>query len=609
MEPKKFTLEMCGVKYPAEYVKHTDRALETLNEINPEGLLGVDTETMTHIDNKNGALDPHCSQIRLLQLSDGEKVFVYDMKLVDFSVFRTLLLTREFTGHNSIFDLRFFINQFAPKSCIFPMKIHCTLIMSRLLNHAVYSNDFLAGSAGLQNMVKKILDFDISKKLQNSAWGNVDLTFEQVEYAAYDPICALKVYEYLEPRIDKWGMTKVYNLLRTLQHPLAMAELRGIGFNKLKHKSLIRVWAKKLFDARNQLADIIGSNRITGTTIGNYLKENLSPEDLKLWPLTPTGRLKTDAHAMADFSHLDVIKPISEHAKYETLCNNFGVKLQEHLNIKTEKLHTWYTILGARTGRLSCSKPNLQQMPNDKEVRELFIAEEGRTFAVADFSQIEVRVAAEVSQDKNMLHVYREGLDIYKFTASKIFNVALDKVTKEQRQLGKLLVLGLLYGLGAPGFVHYVKKGAGIVVKESEAHKMINAFRETYSGFRDWQLNQAQKSEDTGYAKTLMGKIRKLEPGNTYGAGLNMPIQGTAAEIIFLALNKMWKLIAKERLDCYIILTVHDEIMLDCKTEISDKCCRALETVMVEAFAEVFPKGVTSGLADANCGANWYEAK
>jgi len=614
MEPIRFEIKMPDRSVPAEYIKSTARALESLSELDPEcKIYGLDTETAAHIHTEKGALDPHVSKIRLMQLSDGKVSFVYDFFHVDPEIFREFLLKNKFTGHNSIFDLRFFINTYEPKTLVFPIRFECTFIMTRLIQHATKVKDSEFGLAGLSAVSEKLLGLVLDKTLQNSKWHNEALTFEQIEYAAYDPVASIDVYHKLLPYIDRMKMNKVYETMRALQHPLAMAELRGIGFDAFKHKEMYRVWAKELFTAREELAEIIGNPKITSATLAKYLEKTLDEDTLTCWTRTDTGKLKTDAHVFAEFSYLDIVKPILRYAKYEKLTSTYGAEFQKNINTVTKKIHTNFNIAGARTGRLSSSKPNMQQMPRDKEIRSLFCADKGRKLIVADFSQIEVRVAAELSQDQNMLHAYKEGLDIYKFTASKVFNVPYEEITKEdpRRQLAKALVLGLLFGLGAKGFTHYVKKGSegktAITLRESE--KLIAAFRKTYSGYTRWQQFRAQAAAESGLTRTMLGKIRRLDPAKSYGPSMNTPVQGSASEIISLAMIRIWKVLAKKKLDCYLILSVHDELILDCAEKDVDIVKPLLEDSMVKAYLDVFPKGITRDLVDANDGINWSEAK
>lgn len=611
MKAQKFTISFLNETIPCEFVTNTDRALETLSEVDADGVLGLDTETAIHTENKNGALDPHCSYFRLLQLSDNNKVFVYDMNYVDKEIFRPFLLKRKFTGHNSVFDLRFFINSYEPKTLIFPISFECTLIMSKLLHHARYAKDSEARLASLAVMVKKVLGVDISKKLQNSAWGNEVLTYEQVEYAAYDPICSLRLYNKLQPLVYSAGMGRVYEVMRRLQHPLAMADLRGVAFDSDKHTQLCKQWAKNLFTSRDELCKLMKVTKINSTTIRTYLEKTLDEDTLAVWDRTDTGKLKADAHVFADYSHLDIVKPVLNYSKYEKLTSTYGLGFQDFVNTRTKRIHSSINIAGARTGRLSSNKPNMQNCPRDGEFRQLFTASEGYKLIVADFSQIEVRVAAEISQDPMMLHVYREGLDIYKFTASDVFKKDYDSIDKdsEERTLSKSLTLGLLFGLGARGFVHYVRKGSGLELELSRATELVNAFFRLYKGYRRWQLFQASKGEQKLHTRSVLGKIRRLEPGNTYGVSMNHPIQATAAEIISISLYNMWKSIAKQKLDCYITLTVHDEIILECVESQLEIAKKSLERAMTNAYLEVFPNGITRKLVKAEEGMNWYEAK
>lgn len=599
------------------YLTEINTAKKALNILSSCVTLGIDTETYATTDTEKGALDPHNGSIRLIQIGSTKNVCVFDVVKIqkttseDLSlIFKDFLSQNiQFIAHNALFDLKFLTNWISPDKYIIPFNFRCSYILYKLVHHIRSALDTTASNASLANVVKSLLGVNLAKGCQASDWGNEDLTHEQIEYAALDPVVTLQVYEKLYPYIKNYKLNNVYNLMCELQKPIAMAELRGIGFNKDAHKDLYKSWAIKLYESRENLVKLIGQDKVTPHSLAKYL-ENTLPQDLKeRWPKTEKGKFQTDAHALADFDWLPEVKPIGLFAKYNKLVSSYGESFKQHINSKTSRIHCSFNIAGARTGRLSCMSPNMQQCPREAEFRNLFKASEGYTLVVADYSQIEVRVAAEISKDPEMLKVYREGLDIYVYTASKVFHKPMDKVSKHERTLCKSLVLGLLYGLGANGFVHYVKKGSGIDVPLTEAQELVEKFRETYSVYRSWQLKQAENAAESCMTATLLGKKRRLEADNTYGPSMNTPIQGTAGEIMSLALVNMYKKIVQESLKCYIILTVHDEMVLECVEEQADKVCIHLEEAMKDAYLTIFPEGITQGLVEATKGYTWSEAK
>ena len=225
----------------------------------------------------------------------------------------------------------------------------------------------------------------------------------------------------------------------------------------------------------------------------------------------------------------------------------------------------------------------------------------------ADYSQIELRVAAELSQDKAMINVYKKGLDLHTYMASRIAGKPLDKVTKEERQLGKSLNFGLAFGLGAKGLVDYARWNYGVTLTEDEAYSHVKKFFDTYSGYATWQGKMRDRAAKTMQTSTVLGKTRKLQPIGMYTRSVNHPVQGSAAEVVITALNKLH--IEVDNRTIKLILSVHDEIILEVDHGYDDDAVTLLEDKMVEAYQDLFPRGVTNKLVEVKQGATWADTK
>lgn len=429
------------------------------------------------------------------------------------------------------------------------------------------------------------------------------MTFEQVEYAALDAICTYYLGERLAPKLEKFGLNRIYKLYKAAQHPIAKMQLNGLGLDADAHRDLIVAWRAKLYEAKKKLQKLTGLTSITSTTIGKFLEESLPAETLSIWPRTDTGRLQTDSHVFADFDYLSLVKPFSEFQKNEKLCTAFGNRLLEQVNPETGRLHASYKIAGARTGRLACSNPNLQQLPRDALVRKNFIPERGKVLICADYSQVEIRVGAELSRDTTMLGAYRQGIDLHKLTASLISHKDINDVTKEDRQKAKAFNFGLMFGLGAKKFSHYAKKSYGADVSQKEAQAGVRTFRETYDGYRNWQNRQSSTALQTGYVITPCGKRRCLDAEHSYGASMNTPIQGGAAECMLHALVRM------DNMGLRLVNCVHDEVSVECSPHMVKLAQNQVEECMIAGFKDVFPEGITRGLVECKSGNNWGECK
>lgn len=606
MQQKNFKVSFIGSEYNAWYVTELDTAKTILSELQEKDcLFGIDTETAPLPEWKSyseAGLSPHLSKIRLLQVFDGKNSIVFDLfRIRDVDCFIPFLSTKRFIAHNAIFDLQFFLRMGVKE-----MQLGCTRILAKLLFHATYPID--SGlDASLASLCEQFLKTDILKALQRSDWSADELTFEQIEYASLDAIAVLKLAEKLAVGLPKYGLERVYKLYRDSQAALAKMQMNGLLLDSDAHRRMIDTWRDDGFKAREEVLKLTGLDDVTNSKLATWLSTNLPTDQLKVWPRTPSGKLSTDAHTWADFGHLSVVQPFLRYQKVTTLAGTFGQGLLRQINPATKRIHCGYNICGARTGRLSCHKPNFQNLPREGGFRAMFSAQSGRSLIAADYSQIELRVAAELSRDRNMLKVYQSGEDIYKVTAAKLNRKALDQVTKSERQTAKALALGLLFGLGKTKFAHYAKKGYGVDISEREAEISIEKFRELYSGYREWQLDQADKAKQTLLCYTPCGKRRRLLEDDYYGSSMNQPIQGGAAEILLHSLVDLEK---KSRQYGFNLLnTVHDEVVIETDEGEEEETSKVVIDSMTKAYLSVFPNGVTKNLVEAKWGKNWEQAK
>lgn len=611
-----FDVKFADDTYEAWYCDEPDEAIRALNFLQDNVILGIDTETMAlpqykHIS--NAALSPHLSTIRLIQIFDGTTSIIIDwLKCKSKEVrreIRSLLKSRKFIAHNAIFDLAFLKKVFNVKK----INIGCTFIGFKLLAHAARESDE-GLRAGLDAVVKGFYAIDIAKANQVSDWSIPDLLFEQIEYSALDPICVVKIAEKIAPALEKFKLYDFYNLLKDVQHPISEMHLNGIGFDSKKHRELTATWRDGLYEAKKTLLSQTGLPEITGPKIAAWLEKNLSVEWIDIWPRTESGSLKTDAIAFSDFGNImPEIKAFGAFQKFKTLTADFGSKLLQEINEESGRLHPQYHICGTRTGRLSCSKPNLQQSPRDKNFRSQFVPSPGNVFVGADYSMIELRVAAEVSRDKVMLDAFRKGKDLHTVLGSQIAGTDITKLPEKEfkriRQMAKNTGFGCIYGIGAKKFASYAKKiSEDSAITEDTASELIKVFRKTYSGYRQWHLALYEKCLETLRVRTVCGKLRKLAPEYCYGAGANTVIQGSAAGCM------LWSLILFQQevdkgLPAELVATIHDELIVQCNTKDAKNVKRALEECMIAGFKKVFPKGVTKNLVEAKIGNSWDAIK
>lgn len=614
-----FKVEFEGKEYPCLYVTTKQKAEQVIEFLKTKpGVLAADLETGALSKYRNvpkAALSPHMASPRLLQFFTGMGSIVIDLWRTGPIDLKSLFESRPSVFHNMTFDYKMLRQHYGVET----PDMHCTAIMARCVFHAIYAQDFVGADLG--NVVKIVLRQELNKKAGRSDWSLPDLTFEQIHYAAKDTITLMRIYERLSDSIDKLGLRKVYDLYRKAQLVLSGAELTGITFDHEQHRKNVVHWRQELADAEDEVKRITGLTKITDGEVAKWLDATLPEYEKSVWPRTERtttgkgGKLQTNADAFVMFSHLDIVKPLTKYKKLMKLTTSFGMNLINQVNPATGKLHPTYRIAGAKTGRLSCSDGNIQQMPrvpkDDKSpnIRAAFVPSKGYTMVVADYSQVEVRYIAELSQDEKMLHAFEEGMDIYAYTAAHLNGIDISEVTKEQRQQSKALVLGLNYGLGYKKFAHYAKKGYNVDISEGDSFNLVNDYRNLYTGLREWQLQQVSACEVNRYiAKTVMGKTRKMYEDGYFCACMNHPVQGGCAEIMLLAIVK-----AHENFKgttARILASVHDELIVECKPEEVEAVKDKLKSAMIDAYKEIVPNARTlRNLVEPTSGDNWAEAK
>lgn len=275
------------------------------------------------------------------------------------------------------------------------------------------------------------------------------------------------------------------------------------------------------------------------------------------------------------------------------------------------RIHSRFNQTETRTGRISSTEPNLQNIPVrtelGRELRRFFTARPGWVLVDADYSQIELRVLAHMAQDTNMIEAFRENRDIHRATAAKVFHLPEDMVTPLLRSRAKAVNFGIVYGIGA----YSLSQDIGVTRKEADAY--INGYLELYSGVRDYMERVVQQAKETGYVQTLFGRRRYLPelssssfPMRAFGERVarNMPIQGTAADIIKIAMVRVQQRLEKEQRRARLILQVHDELIVEAPQEEADAIAELLTQEMEAAVNLSVPMK-----ADAHVGQTWYEAK
>jgi DNA polymerase-1 len=343
--------------------------------------------------------------------------------------------------------------------------------------------------------------------------------------------------------------------------------------------------------------------------VGEVLFERLRLDDKA--KKTKTGQYSTSEDVLEKIrSKHPVIGKILDYRGLRKLLSTYIDALPELINPSTGKVHTSFNQTVASTGRLSSTNPNLQNIPirdaQGKEIRKAFIPEDGELFLSADYSQIELRIMAHLSNDINMIDAFNSGLDIHTATAAKIYKIALEDVNSDMRRKAKTANFGIIYGISAFGLAERLS------ISRSEAKELIEGYFNTYPDVKKYMDNAIQSAKETGYVETIFGRKRQLSDINSQNSivrgyaernAINAPIQGSAADIIKIAMIRIQNRIVAEGLKMKMNMQVHDELNFS----VPENEIEAAKKLVVEEMENTVKLKVPL-IADHGVGVNWLEA-
>ena len=418
-----------------------------------------------------------------------------------------------------------------------------------------------------------------------------------------------QLYGVLEPKIQDLGMDKLlYKLELPLCRVLAEMELAGVYVDRQALKDFGEMLAKRIDETQAEIYALAGGAFNINSTkqLGEVLFEKLNLPALKK---TKRG-YSTNAEVLEKLRpYHPIIDLILEYRKYTKLKSTYVDGLEKEI-APDGRIHTVFQNTVTATGRLSSTEPNLQNIPVrtplGAEMRKMFLAPEGRVLVDADYSQIELRLLAHIADDKAMQDGFRTGADIHAITASQVMGVPLDEVTKEMRSSAKAVNFGIVYGISEFSLAGDI----GVSMQEAKAY--MNRYFEKYSGVHRYQKEIVEQAKVNGYVSTLMGRRRwlpELKSSNhnlrSFGerVALNMPIQGTAADIIKQAMLAVYRRLSAEHMEGKLILQVHDELIVECPQSEGEQVARILEEEMERVVSLSVPL-----LAEAHVGRSWADA-
>ena len=432
------------------------------------------------------------------------------------------------------------------------------------------------------------------------------------EYACEDADITLQLKEVLEKELEEQGVsTLFYNIEMPLVPVLVYMEKNGVCVDTqaLKETSLhFTARMKQLEEEVHELAGV-AFNIASPKQVGEVLFDRL--QIVSKAKKTKTGQYVTSEEVLESLrGKHKIVGKILEHRGLKKLLSTYIDALPLLIHPETGKIHTSFNQTVTATGRLSSSNPNLQNIPirneDGKEIRKAFIPEEGCEFFSADYSQIELRIMAHLSSDKNMVEAFQEGDDIHAATAAKIYKIDIKEVTREQRSKAKTANFGIIYGISVFGLAERMN------VPRSEAKELIDGYFETYPQIKEYMDKSIAVARENGYIETIFGRKRYLPDIHSHNAvvrgyaernAINAPIQGSAADIIKVAMVRIYERFKEENIRSKMILQVHDELNFSVYPEEREK----VQQIVIEEMEKAYPMQVPLR-ADCDWGKNWLEA-
>lgn len=436
------------------------------------------------------------------------------------------------------------------------------------------------------------------------------LNFDKYKNAMY-VYSISKLQDVMTKKLEEYDSMQLFkDIEMPLVKVLANMQYEGIHVDKEELISFGDKLKEEIETLRKDIYNFAGEEFNINSTqqLGVILFEKLK---LPVYKKTKKG-YSTDVDILEKLRpEHPIIEKILEYRTLMKLNSTYVEGLLPYINVKTNKIHSYFHQTITATGRISSTEPNLQNIPTrvelGKQIRKSFKAEKGNIFIDADYSQIELRILAHISKDKNMKQAFLNGEDIHKQVASKVFDVPLNEVTKEQRSAAKAVNFGIVYGISGFGLAEQL----GINRKKAENY--INQYLQKYEGVKTFMNDIVEEAKEKGYVETLYHRRRYINElsSNNYmvrqfgeRAAMNTPIQGTAADIMKIAMIKVFNKLLDEKLDAKLILQIHDELLIECKIEQKERVKQILKDCMEQAVNLDIPLEVEVSEAD-----NWYEVK
>ena len=469
----------------------------------------------------------------------------------------------------------------------------------------------------IENLALKFLDFHIKTEEEVFSKGTKKIKADNIDIAAMSQYSCSKsicIYNLKDILINELNKNNLSSLFYDIEMPIVkvLYEMEDIGIKT--DKNFLNNFDKEIINALSALEQNIYN--LAGETFNINSPKQLATilfekMNLPVIKKTKTG-YSTDESVLVELSQYDIAKEILKYRELQKLKTTYVDSVRRFTEIEGERIHTIFNQAVTTTGRLSSSEPNLQNIPirteYGRKFRKVFVADEGKVFVSADYSQIDLRSLAHISKDANLIKAFCSGEDIHTATAMEVFNIAKkEDVTKQQRMAAKSINFGIVYGISSFG----LSKQLDIPVKQAKEY--IDSYFSKYIGIKNWSNRIIEETKQKGYVKTITGRIRYIPEINSsnkqivsFGErmALNTPVQGTSADIIKIAMINVSKTIKKQNLKAKILLQVHDDLLLEVPKEEENIVINMLKYEMEHAVKLDVPL-----LVEVKVGTNWADLK
>ena len=562
----------------------TKEGAETqINRLSIDGPIALDIET--YGNHPLDGLDPWRGDIRLLSIMVGSfPPVIFDVRAIgyDFPGWTKLLSGREWVGHNLRFDAGFI----AAKLGLYPERVFCTYSASKLLNN---------GDQTLNNDLGAVLrdrcDIHLAKEFGDSDWASMYLSADQLRYAADDVRHLFILKGRLIEELDAAGLLQVAGLEMRLLPVVVRMEAAGFPVDREGMVDFAARTDEQSAAARRELRELFGPE--INFNSPEQLQEAFTKAGVQL-PDTAEATLKKTGHP--------AVALILRYRTAEMLR-----RLTPLADIHEDsRIYAEFRPLGTDTGRFSSRNPNLQNVPRGPLRRYFGPTDPEKRLVIADYSQIELRIAAWLARDERMLEAFRRGADLHRRTAAVVLGKLEEQITKDDRQLAKAVNFGLLYGQGATGLVQYAETTYGVQLEFARAAQIRARFFEHYSELAAWHRTAWDRAKETTEGRTAIGR-RLLIPESKsdwhrFQAQINLPVQGSAADGLKYA---MILLSSRLPAGARIVGTVHDELIIECTLSQAEQTKSVTEESMLEGMKAVFPQMPCE--VEAKIARNWGE--